>query len=67
MQQTGRVASFVKVLAVEETALESAMPEERRRIQVSKRVCLMEHIILNESYDDKELTSDLEFWFFFGR
>ena len=42
------------------------MPEERRRIQVSKRVCLMEHIILNESYDDKELTSDLEFWFFFG-
>ena len=52
-----------KSLQMEEATLKSSMPEERRRILESKRLCLMKSIILTEGYDDKELASDLEFGF----
>jgi hypothetical protein len=47
-------------LQADEEALKAAMPDERRRILESKRICLMKHIIHSEGYEDKELTTDLE-------
>ena len=56
----GQWIKLSKALQQEEQRLKSSMPEERRRILCSKRICLMRRIIQDEGYDDKELASDLE-------
>ena len=56
----GQWLKLSRSLQADEEALKAAMPDERRRILESKRICLMKHIIHSEGYEDKELATDLE-------
>ena len=56
----GQWLRWSKDLQKDENALKESMPQERRQILQSKRLCLMRKIILEEGYDDKELAADME-------
>ena len=56
----GQWIRLSKQLQSEEDALKASMPEEKRRILLGKRLCLMKRIILDEGYDDRDLATDVE-------
>ena len=51
----GQWLRWSKELQADENALKRSMPEERRKILQTKRLCLMRRIILEEGYEDKDL------------
>ena len=51
----GEWLRWSKQLQKDETALKESMPEERRKILQSKRLCLMRKIISEEGHEDKDL------------
>ena len=55
----GEWIRLARSLQEAETNLKDAMPEERKRILVSKRLLLMKHIIEVEGYEDKTLADDM--------
>ena len=56
----GQWLRLSKQLQSEEDALKAAMPEQKRKILFSKRLCLMKRIVLDEGYDDQALATDVE-------
>ena len=55
----GEWIRLARSLQEAETNLKDAMPEERKRILVTKRLLLMKHIIEVEGYEDKTLADDV--------